>query len=84
MQTETTEDTIAPMSSLASAVQTSSMLIAPFIGAAAAAYWSPGGVFLAAGFAMLTVGGIVWTRGAAPGGKAAFSATEAREKRLTL
>ncbi|OUS76450.1 hypothetical protein B1748_12265 [Paenibacillus sp. MY03] len=84
MQTETTEDTIAPMSSLASAVQTSSMLIAPFIGAAAATYWSPGGVFLAAGFVMLTVGGIVWTRGAAPGGKAAFSATEAREKRLTL
>jgi predicted MFS family arabinose efflux permease len=62
LQAETSDETIAPVASLASAVQTSSMLLAPSIGAAAAAHIGAGGVFIAAGLAMTATGLIVWSR----------------------
>ncbi|HZG56281.1 MFS transporter [Paenibacillus sp.] len=52
LQTETTEATVAPVSAFANALQTGSMLAAPMLGAALAAWIGVGGVFLAAGAAM--------------------------------
>ncbi|MBB3110797.1 putative MFS family arabinose efflux permease [Paenibacillus phyllosphaerae] len=59
LQTETTEETIGPVSALANALQTSSMLIAPVIGASLAAWWGAGSVFAFVG--CLTVGIALWT-----------------------
>lgn len=52
LQTETTSETIGPVSALVAALQTSSMLIAPVLGALAAALWDAGTVFLTAGIMM--------------------------------
>jgi len=52
LQAETTEETIAPVSALANALQTGMMLIAPALGAALAAWVGVGGVFVSAGLVM--------------------------------
>ncbi|HZG85032.1 MFS transporter [Paenibacillus sp.] len=52
LQTETDGRTIAPVSALSNALQTGTMLIAPFLGAAVAERTGVGGVFLAAGLGM--------------------------------
>ena len=49
LQTETTEAVIGPVSAFASAMQTASMLVAPFLGALAAEQWNTGGVFIVVG-----------------------------------
>jgi len=49
LQTETADESIGPVSALVSAFQTSSMLIAPVMGAFAAALWSAGTVFILTG-----------------------------------
>jgi hypothetical protein len=51
LQMETTDETVGPVSALASALQTSSMLIAPVLGALMASWWSAGRVFLGVGIA---------------------------------
>ncbi|WP_162162956.1 MFS transporter [Gorillibacterium massiliense] len=51
LQTESADETIGPVSAFASALQTGSMLVAPFLGAFAARLWSAGAVFLAVGAA---------------------------------
>ncbi|WP_309118864.1 MFS transporter [Paenibacillus sp.] len=53
LQTETTDATIAPVSALANALQTGSMLVAPLLGAALASWIGVGGVFLAVGLGMI-------------------------------
>ncbi|WP_373232483.1 MFS transporter [Cohnella sp.] len=55
LQMETTDDTIGPVSALSNALQTSSMLIAPILGATLASYWGAGSVFLGAGIAIAGV-----------------------------
>ncbi|HHY26290.1 MAG TPA: MFS transporter [Desulfitobacterium dehalogenans] len=52
LQTETTDDTVGPVSALANALQTVSMLIAPILGAMAVPLITLGGVFLSAGTLM--------------------------------
>lgn len=52
LQTETTEETIGPVSALSNALQSGSMLVAPLLGASLAAWLGAGGVFLIAGFVM--------------------------------
>ncbi|HZG75857.1 MAG TPA: MFS transporter, partial [Paenibacillus sp.] len=52
LQTETTDATIAPVSAFAGALQTGSMLVAPLLGSALAAWIGVGGVFLAVGLLM--------------------------------
>ena len=52
LQTETTDATIAPVSAFAGALQTGSMLVAPLLGSALAAWIGVGGVFLAVGVLM--------------------------------
>lgn len=62
VQVETTDETISPISSAATAVQTGSMLIAPSLGAAAASYMGAGGVFIAVGVVMTAIAGVIWRR----------------------
>ena len=52
LQTETDGGTIVPVSALSNALQTGSMLVAPFLGAAVAERTGVGGVFLATGIGM--------------------------------
>lgn len=58
LQMETTDDTVGPVSALANALQTSSMLIAPVLGAVMASWWSAGSVFLGVGIATTGVAAI--------------------------
>ncbi|MGO4345695.1 MFS transporter [Paenibacillus sp. MCAF9] len=58
LQIETTDETVGPVFALANAFQTSSMLIAPVIGAMMAAWWSVGSVFLGVGVATTGVAAI--------------------------
>lgn len=53
LQTETTNETVGPVSALANALQTSSMLIAPLLGAMAVPLITLGGVFLTVGILMV-------------------------------
>ncbi|MDQ6418886.1 MFS transporter [Paenibacillus sp. LHD-117] len=84
LQTETTDDTIAPVSAAASAIQTGSILIAPSVGAAAAAYLGAGGVFIAAGLLMTAVGWLFWgmTAGGRRSGARAGGGQEAASNRV--
>jgi len=66
LQTETTDRTIAPVSAFANALQTGSMLVAPLLGAALAAWIGVGGVFLAVGVAMTAFAAAVLAKSAAP------------------
>jgi len=58
LQIETTDETIGSVSALVNALQTSSMLIAPVIGALMASWWGAGSVFLGVGIATTGVAAV--------------------------
>ncbi|WP_199617574.1 MFS transporter [Paenibacillus alkalitolerans] len=58
LQTESTDDTIGPISALSNSLQTVSMLIAPVLGALAAAWVGTGWVFIFAGAAMVCLAAV--------------------------
>ncbi|MCI3919188.1 MFS transporter [Paenibacillus sp. TRM 82003] len=73
LQTETTEETIGPVSAFSNALQTGMMLLAPTLGAAIAYWVGAGGVFLGAGVAMTA---LAWTLGRAVRRERAASSAE--------
>ncbi|MFB9326726.1 MFS transporter [Paenibacillus aurantiacus] len=79
LQSETDEATVGPVSALAGALQTSSMLVAPVIGAALAGWLGIGGVLIAIGAVTVVAAGGYRFVGAAAGrtsGKSAKAAAE--------